>query len=431
MPGAAGAVARRACLAVGLAVVLSPLLPAPTPRELPVVDISALMAGGRLGPLGLRALRAAATRLGAFRVVGHGVEIDRVLNASRAFFELPLATKRAVRGAQNTPSFQRGYIGLGGESGLASYLELKEGFCYGYEWGADEIATATPNALSGHNSWPPDHALGPAWRARLVDYFTAAGAVAAAASRGIAQALGGADALLESSSGGETISLMRLFHYFPADQFAELAPDVPRTGSSPHTDWHFLTVILQDTTGGLQLIGPDGEWIDVPAERGELIVLLGDYTALLTAGATRSPVHRVLLPRGGAERHSLTYFHYAPYGATVRAEVADAAARAAGPAGAAQRSAGAPPRINTLVNWSDAAHVRAVAAVPFGELMERKWRGVSANAIDSAAGARREREGIGGAEGAAGGDPGPPWVRGPLLRAWLLSAERYLLASTA
>lgn len=37
--------------------------------------------------------------------------------------------------------------------------------------------------------------------------------------------------------GGETISLLRLFHYLP---LAQLPPDLPverAIGSSPHTDW--------------------------------------------------------------------------------------------------------------------------------------------------------------------------------------------------
>ena len=49
---------------------------------------------------------------------------------------------------------------------------------------------------------------------------------------------------------------MRLFHYFPPEHAPHVAPGVARTGSSPHTDWHLMTIILQDTTGGLQVRQP-------------------------------------------------------------------------------------------------------------------------------------------------------------------------------
>lgn len=48
------------------------------------------------------------------------------------------------------------------------------------------------------------------------------------------------------------------------------------------------------------MLSPDGEWIDVPAASGELVLIFGDYLQLMSAGRVRSPVHRVLLP--GAAR---------------------------------------------------------------------------------------------------------------------------------
>ena len=103
--------------------------------------------------------------------------------------------------------------------------------------------------------------------------------------------------------------------YFPNSTHPHVAPSVPRTGSSPHTDWHVLTVVLQDTTGGLQVHDAYGEWRDVPAKPGELVVIVGDYTALLSDGRFRSPVHRVLLPPPGQERFSFTFFYYPSYDA--------------------------------------------------------------------------------------------------------------------
>ena len=49
---------------------------------------------------------------------------------------------------------------------------------------------------------------------------------------------------------GDTISLMRLFHYFPINE-TEKGQDKAILGSSPHTDWGYLTIILQDNVGRL------------------------------------------------------------------------------------------------------------------------------------------------------------------------------------
>ena len=81
----------------------------------------------------VRTLRRAAGSLGVLRLSGqHGLDADAALGAAASLFALPLEAKRnasIVRGG-----FQRGYIPMGGEAGLATNLELKEGFCYGYPW---------------------------------------------------------------------------------------------------------------------------------------------------------------------------------------------------------------------------------------------------------------------------------------------------------
>lgn len=46
-------------------------------------------------------------------------------------------------------------------------------------------------------------------------------------------------------SGGDSISLMRLFHYMPYGLAGAVGEGQERIGSSPHTDWGFLTLILQ------------------------------------------------------------------------------------------------------------------------------------------------------------------------------------------
>lgn len=61
-----------------------------------------------------------------------------------------------------------------------------------------------------------------------------------------------------------------LCHYYPACPQPELT-----AGQTKHSDNDFLTVLLQDHVGGLQVLH-DNKWIDVSPQPGALVVNIGD-----------------------------------------------------------------------------------------------------------------------------------------------------------
>lgn len=61
-----------------------------------------------------------------------------------------------------------------------------------------------------------------------------------------------------------------LGHYYPPCPQPELA-----IGTSRHSDSGFLTILLQDKVGGLQILH-DGQWVDVAPTPGAFIVNIGD-----------------------------------------------------------------------------------------------------------------------------------------------------------
>ena len=61
-----------------------------------------------------------------------------------------------------------------------------------------------------------------------------------------------------------------LFHYYPSCPEPELT-----MGTTRHSDPDFLTILLQDHIGGLQVLSHNG-WVDVPPVPRALVVNIGD-----------------------------------------------------------------------------------------------------------------------------------------------------------
>jgi isopenicillin N synthase-like dioxygenase len=64
-------------------------------------------------------------------------------------------------------------------------------------------------------------------------------------------------------------------------------------GVGEHTDYGYLTLLLQDNSGGLQVKLDDGSWIDAPPIQGSLVVNVGDALEHNTGCLFKSVPHRV------------------------------------------------------------------------------------------------------------------------------------------
>ncbi|KAI3693042.1 hypothetical protein L6452_32870 [Arctium lappa] len=82
-------------------------------------------------------------------------------------------------------------------------------------------------------------------------------------------------------------------HYYPACPQPDLT-----MGGAKHSDYGFLTVLLQDEIGGLQILH-DQQWVDVPPTPGALVINIGDLLQMISNDKLKSVEHRVLANKKG------------------------------------------------------------------------------------------------------------------------------------
>lgn len=274
--------------------------------EVPVIDIGATPGSDAYSTV-VEQFKSAYTKLGFGMVVNHGIPpatTQALFNASKTFHALPTATKMKYALDEN----HRGYIPINTSTDVNSTLaEVKkpnqsESFMIMREDTADSTPVKQGAYLAGANQWPglPD------FRIALENYLQAITPVAQQLTAIAAAAIGVNNETMQALFNPPT-TWLRLLHYPPCPASS---PD-DLFGSAPHTDFGALTLLSQDDVGGLQVLNPDQQWLDVPTVPGALVVNVGDMLQRLSNGILKSTPHRVI-NRSGRERYSCVFF-YDPY----------------------------------------------------------------------------------------------------------------------
>ncbi len=122
--------------------------------------------------------------------------------------------------------------------------------------------------------------------------------------RAMASSLDLPDSYFQALYRDKPLASMRLLHSPPSPAPVDAQDDF---GIAPHSDYGILTLLLQDETGGLELLTRGGEWIQAPHVPGAYVVNIGDLMGIWTNDRYTSTIHRVVSP-GDRHRYSIPFF---------------------------------------------------------------------------------------------------------------------------
>jgi isopenicillin N synthase-like dioxygenase len=284
----------------------------------PVIDLAPWFDGTVEGrSLVAAQVDAALREIGFLLIVNHGVTVelrDEVRAAARKFFELPDDVKSRYRAQVGDDTWlPRGWTPVGGESNANSDIgvdappDLKESYDVAcFEPTGDPVID---REWFTDNLWPEEV---PEYRQAVTTYIAKMRTLIDELLIIAAVALGLPDDQFLSQASHPTWSFYT--HWYPAIRHVgEPMPGQLRIGS--HTDFGTFTILdRQLGTGGLQVLGKDGEWADAPWIAGALTINIGDMMARWTGDRWLSNRHRVLAPDSSApdeDLMSLVYFHEA------------------------------------------------------------------------------------------------------------------------
>ncbi|GAB3287826.1 isopenicillin N synthase family dioxygenase [Pseudidiomarina andamanensis] len=269
---------------------------------LPIISLTSLDSDE-----GLAQLRRAASEVGFFYLIDHGLSDDaqqEYLALSRAFFQLPAEEKQRVD-MIHSPHF-RGYNAMGNEM-TAGRLDAREQF----DWMNEELALSAEQLnhpwqkLIGPNLWP---SAMPILKPALTTLQNKLSDITVNLLQRLCESLGVDGHALDHTIGTQPYTHAKLIRY-PAQAS-------PQQGVGAHKDPGYLTLVMQDAQSGLKVERGDA-WVGVPPIAGALVVNIGELLELASNGYLKATNHKVESPIQSAERYSIAFFMAAQLSATV------------------------------------------------------------------------------------------------------------------
>ncbi|MCO5248539.1 MAG: isopenicillin N synthase family oxygenase [Chitinophagales bacterium] len=267
----------------------------------PVVNLQDYISGDETKKKAfVKALGNAYETIGFVAVEGHGISdetISKFYKAVQAFFALPVETKLKYE----VPKYagQRGYTSFGREKAKQSEVpDLKEFWQIGqYVEGEEMSKEDYPDNLEVAEI-KEFNTLGK----NLYKSFETAGGYLLRAIANYLQL--DEEYFTPKIKNGN--SILRAIHYPPITQEPKSA-----IRAEQHEDINLITLLVGASADGLQLLTNEGEWMDVKAGPGQIVINVGDMLQRLTNNVLKSTTHRVVNPpreKWETPRYSIPFF---------------------------------------------------------------------------------------------------------------------------
>lgn len=224
--------------------------------------------------------------------------IDRAAAETKAFFALPPETKRQYADPEN--GHQRGYSPIGTENAKGRAVSDFKEF-----WHTGRKLDAASRYRATMKDTPVVEEL-PEFNTVTRDLYEALDSFGADLLRAVALHLG-LDEFYFDDKVDNGNSILRLLHYPAQDN----PPPQGSVRAAAHEDINLITLLLGAEEAGLQARHRNGQWLDVNAPEGAVVVNAGDMLQRLTAWHIPSTTHRVLNPspeRAKFPRYSAPFF---------------------------------------------------------------------------------------------------------------------------
>ena len=223
--------------------------------------------------------------------------VEALYKEIKAFFALPLETKKKyeIEGLGG----QRGYVSFGKEHAKGKKEgDLKEFWHFGQEPDADaQLIDEYPENVEVVEL--------PDFNETGMEAYRMLEKTGIYVLRALALYIGIDEHYFDHwASNGN--SILRPIHYPP---ITEEPKGAVRAGA--HGDINLITLLMGASTGGLQVLRKDGEWIDAIPNEDELVINVGDMLERHTNNKLRSTIHRVVNPpkeQWGTPRYSIPFF---------------------------------------------------------------------------------------------------------------------------
>ncbi|KAI3441460.1 Fe2OG dioxygenase domain-containing protein [Psidium guajava] len=263
--------------------------------SLPVIDFEELQGPNR--PEALKSLANACEQYGFFQLVNHSIPrevISRMVGVSKRFFELPYNERARYMSSDMFAPVRCG----------TSFNQNKDKvFC----WRDFLKLTCHPlsDVLPHWPSSPSD------MRELAVTYAKEAKHMFLKLTEAVLESLAVRKMRDQTMSELEDGSQLMVVNCYPRCPEPELTLGMP-----PHSDYGFLTLLLQDQVEGLQIQHKD-EWHTVQPIPNALTVNVGDHLEIFSNGRYKSVLHRVTV-NSTQSRISVASLHSLPYKCTIR-----------------------------------------------------------------------------------------------------------------